>query len=173
MSATLPTVDVVDHMARLWRELRRGASTAVVRDRMFGTGDEGIEPGHMDVLDLLQAESPRRMSDLASALRVDPSTVTRAIQRMEADGLVERSPSPDDGRGVRVAATDLGRQRWAEVAARRRDIVREVLIPLSEDDQRRLVELLDRFVTSLHLYVGVIPRPAAPSDRPVAGSSDG
>ena len=77
-------------MAALWRELRRGASTTVVRDRMFGTGDEAIEPGHMDVLDLLHREEPRRMNDLAAALRVDPSTVTRAIQRMEADGLVRR-----------------------------------------------------------------------------------
>ena len=85
--------DVVNHMAALWRELRRGASTTVVRDRMFGTGEEAIEPGHMDVLDLLHREEPRRMNDLAAALRVDPSTVTRAIQRMEAEGLVRRAPA--------------------------------------------------------------------------------
>lgn len=151
-------------MARLWRELRRGASTAVVRDRMFGVGETGVEPGHMDVLDLLQLDSPRRMSDLAGALRVDPSTVTRAIQRMEADGLVVRSPSPDDGRGVRVTATDLGRQRWAEVARRRHDIVADLLAPLDDRDRAQLVALLDRFVVSLHGYVGVVPRPVPPLD---------
>ena len=98
----------INQMAALWRELRRGASTSVVRDRMFGTGDEAIEPGHMDVLDLLHRDEPRRMNDLAAALRVDPSTVTRAIQRMEADGLVRRVPADGDGRGIDVTATEKG-----------------------------------------------------------------
>ena len=148
--------DVVDQMARLWRELRRGGSTAVVRDRMFGAGDDGIEPGHMDVLDLLESGSPRRMSELAGALRVDPSTVTRAIQRMEADGLVRRRPAPEDGRGIAVTATELGKTRWTEVANRRYEIVEQILMPIDPSDQRQLVELLDRFVTSLDGYVGKV-----------------
>jgi len=154
--------DVVDQMARLWRELRRGGSTAVVRDRMFGTGADGIEPGHMDVLDLLESGSPRRMSELAGALRVDPSTVTRAIQRMETDGLVERNPAPEDGRGITVTATALGRARWAEVAQRRSEIVEQILKPISAGDQRQLVDLLDRFVSSLHRYVGEVDGAARP-----------
>jgi DNA-binding MarR family transcriptional regulator len=145
--------DVVNHMAALWRELRRGASTTVVRDRMFGTGDEAIEPGHMDVLDLLHREEPRRMNDLATALRVDPSTVTRAIQRMEAEGLVRRSPAAGDGRGIDVTATETGRQRRADVAARRFVIVEHVMGPLNSDEQEQLVGLLDRFVQSLDDYV--------------------
>ncbi len=148
-------------MARLWRELRRGGSTAVVRDRMFGTGADGIEPGHMDVLDLLEGGSPRRMSDLAGALRVDPSTVTRAIQRMEAEGLVQRSPAPEDGRGIAVTATQLGKTRWADVAQRRFEIVQQILTPISLSEQRQLVELLGRFVTSLDGYVGEVPRPGS------------
>lgn len=145
--------DVISHMARLWRELRRGASTAVVRDRMFGVDDDGVEPGHMDILDLLAAESPRRMNDLAAALRVDPSTVTRAIQRMEADGLVQRTQALGDGRGVAVTATDEGRRRWREVAVRRHDIIDHIMAPLDDGDQRQLVALLDRFVASLDVYV--------------------
>ena len=121
---------------------------------MFGTGADGIEPGHMDVLDLLDSGSTRRMSELAGALRVDPSTVTRAIQRMEADGLVRRNPAPEDGRGVTVNATELGKARWAEVARRRHDIVEQILTPIAASDQRQLVDLLERFVTSLHRYVG-------------------
>jgi len=145
--------DVITHMARLWRELRRGASTAVVRDRMFGVGVDAVEPGHIDILDLLDGESPRRMNDLAAALRVDPSTVTRAIQRMEADGLVQRTQAPGDGRGVTVTPTDEGRRRWRDVAVRRHDIVEHIMAPLNDADQRRLVELLDRFVKSLDAYV--------------------
>lgn len=155
--------DVFTRMAMLWRELRRGASTAVVRDRMFGTGDEAIEPGHMDVLDLLFEHEPRRMNDLAAALRVDPSTVTRAIQRMEHDGLVERTPASEDGRGVAVTSTDEGRRRRDVVAQRRQDIVRHIMQPLSDGERDQLVELLERFVLSLDAYVGagapLVPAP--------------
>lgn len=145
--------DVFTRMAMLWRELRRGASTTVVRDRMFGTGDEAIEPGHMDVLDLLHEQEPRRMNDLAAALRVDPSTVTRAIQRMELDGLVERTPASEDGRGIAVSATEEGRRRRGLVAQRRHEIVRLIMEPLSDDERQQLVELLQRYVLSLDDYV--------------------
>jgi DNA-binding MarR family transcriptional regulator len=161
------TSDVFTRMAMLWRELRRGASTTVVRDRMFGTGDAAVEPGHMDVLDLLHEHEPRRMNDLAAALRVDPSTVTRAIQRMEADGLVQREPASEDGRGIAVRATEEGRQRRADVAQRRHDIVGHVMEPLSEEDRQHLVELLHRFVLSLDDYVRsgapVVPAPGLPA----------
>lgn len=146
--------DVFTRMAILWRELRRGASTTVVRDRMFGTGDEAIEPGHMDVLDLLHEQEPRRMNDLAAALRVDPSTVTRAIQRMELDGLVQRAPASEDGRGIAVSSTAEGRRRRDVVAHRRHEIVRHVMQPMSDEDRQQLVELLHRFVESLDQYVG-------------------
>lgn len=145
--------DVFTRMAMLWRELRRGASTTVVRDRMFGTGEGAIEPGHMDVLDLLHEQEPRRMNDLASALRVDPSTVTRAIQRMELEGLVARTPATDDGRGIAVTATDEGRRRRATVAERRHEIVRHIMAPMDAADREQLVDLLERFVLSLDDYV--------------------
>lgn len=147
------TTDINTTMALLWRELRRGVATSVVRDRMFGTGDDAIEPGHMDVLDLLSEESPRRMNDLAGALRVDPSTVTRAIQRMEADGLVRRVPADGDGRGVSVVATENGTRRWRTVFERRALIVAHILEALDPDDRVALVTLLDRFVASLDDYV--------------------
>lgn len=143
--------DVVERMGRAWRELRRGAATTVVRDRMFGTDDEAIEPGHMDVLDVL--DGPWRMGDVAARLRVDPSTITRTIQRMEIDGLVERTPDLQDRRVVTVAATPAGRRIHGEVAQRRSDILQRVLAPLDPAQRRQLVDLLDRFIDSLDDYV--------------------
>ena len=63
------------------------------------------------------------MSDLAAALRVDPSTVTRTLQRMEAAGLAARVPDTDDGRVVTVRLTDEGRRRHGLVAGRRTAIL--------------------------------------------------
>ncbi len=42
-------------------------------------------------------------------LQVHVTSVTHAIRRLEADGLVERVPHPTDGRTTLVRITDLGR----------------------------------------------------------------
>jgi DNA-binding MarR family transcriptional regulator len=158
-----PEDDVVSRMGRAWREMRRGASTGVIRDRVFGVGADAVEPGHMDVLDLLVQRDQWRMSELALALRVDPSTVTRTLQRMEAAGLARRRPSVSgDRRAVIVVPTATGRERHAVIAVRRVEILGEIMAPLTGVDRERLVELLERFIESADKYVaqqGLLERP--------------
>ena len=141
--------DVVARMGRALRELRRGASAGVLRDQLFGVGANAVEPGHMDVLDLLVQRPEWRMSELAAALRVDPSTVTRTLQRMEAAGLAERhTPVSGDRRAVIVKPTASGRERQASIAAKRVTIITELMAPLSENERKQLVWLLERFIES-------------------------
>ncbi len=127
--------DPLSRMGRAWRELRRGAATAVIRDRMFGTGADAIEPAQLDVLDLLVMREHWRMSDLAIALRVDPSTITRTLQRMEAAGLARRTPDDFDGRVVIVHPTAAGRERHTTVAARRTAILSDLLDSFTEAER--------------------------------------
>jgi len=49
-----------------------------------------------------------RPSDVAQQLRVSRAAATTFIQRLEAKGLVETTPDPDDDRGVRVTLTRHG-----------------------------------------------------------------
>lgn len=42
-------------------------------------------------------------------LQVHPTSVTNAVDRLEAAGLVRRAPHPTDGRGTLVELTDAGR----------------------------------------------------------------
>ena len=158
-AAESPDDEVIARMGRAWREMRRGASTAVVRDQLFGVGPDAVEPGHMDVLDLLVQRDHWRMSELAVALRVDPSTVTRTLQRMEAAGLAERQPPVSgDRRAVVVTLTATGRRRHAAVAERRVRIIGEIMAQLSSDDCGRLVELLERFIDATDKYVAANSR---------------
>jgi DNA-binding MarR family transcriptional regulator len=64
---------------------------------------------------LLQlAEAPERrlrMAQIAEGIFVTRSGVSRLVDRLEADGLVERLPSPEDGRGADAVLTDAGMQR--------------------------------------------------------------
>jgi DNA-binding MarR family transcriptional regulator len=47
---------------------------------------------------------------IGARLQVHPASVTNAVDRLESDGLVERSPHPEDGRSVMAAITVAGRE---------------------------------------------------------------
>src|ERR1700684_3410323 len=66
------------------------------------------------------------MSDLATYLGLDKSTVSGLVDRAEKRGLLQRTPNPLDGRGVDVAPTAEG-SRLAEQGAAE---VAEALAPL-------------------------------------------
>lgn len=148
--------DLAVRIGFAWRGIRRGASAAGLREFLYGTGDDAIEQGQMDSLDMLATQPSWRMSELAEALRVDPSTATRAIQRLEKAGLAERSPSLEDGRVVEVSITDAGRERHQDVAERRSRLLRFILsqyrvreLPVLADMLERFVVAVDEFVTQL------------------------
>lgn len=127
---------------------------AVFRDHLFGAGDDALEPGQVDTLDLLVQQDAWRMSDLADALRVDPSTATRAVQRLLKAGLAEREQSSEDGRVVMVTATPQGHLRHAAIAARRRDSMSVMLAAFDGEERRQLADLMDRLVAALDDFAG-------------------
>jgi len=136
-----------------WRTLRRGASWSVLREYLYGTGEEAIEQGMMDTLDVLAMQPSWRMSELADVLRVDPSTATRAVQRLEKAGLAERRSSTEDGRVVEVRATDAGRDQHEAVAERRATLMAHVMSAYTRDELPVLAEMLERFVLSIDEFV--------------------
>lgn len=142
-------LEVAGRVGRAWREIRRGATTGDLRDVIFGVGGSAIEPGQMDALDLLVTVESCCMGDLAEHLRIDPSTATRAVQRLIKDNLVERVKHSGDGRIVTIAATERGRRIHGEVQARRRDVILTVLEAFPDDERFLLAEFLERFSTAV------------------------
>lgn len=93
----------------------------------------GISFGDYDVLVTL-ANGPAegmRMGQLADAIVLSPSGVTRVVARLERAGLVERRA--ENQRIVRAALTDRGRHRLGEAAPIHLDgIRRRFLEPLGD-----------------------------------------
>ncbi|HLU19802.1 MAG TPA: MarR family transcriptional regulator, partial [Pusillimonas sp.] len=56
-------------------------------------------------------DSELRMQDLAAHLRLNQSSVSRMVERLERGGLTVRDVCPDDKRGVYTVLTDAGRAR--------------------------------------------------------------
>jgi DNA-binding MarR family transcriptional regulator len=135
-------------IGRAWIELRRGAAASALRAYLFGT-EKALEQGQMDALDLLTRRDERPMKELAARLRVEPSTATRAVQRLESDGLVERFTSPQDGRVVLVRITDEGRRRHDAVAERRSIAMMHILSEFDPQERAQLADLMDRLIASI------------------------
>jgi DNA-binding MarR family transcriptional regulator len=146
-------LDLAVRFGMSWREMRRGAAAGALRDQLYGDGDDALEPGQVDTLDLVVQRDEWRMSELAEALRVDPSTATRAVQRLVRAGLVERRTHIEDGRVVMVAATTLGRSTFEDLLKRRLNLVAVLLADFSPEEREQLTELSTRFVHAIDTLV--------------------
>jgi DNA-binding MarR family transcriptional regulator len=136
-----------------WKELRRGAAMSALRDRLFGAGADALEPGQVDTLELLVAREAWRMSELADALRVDPSTATRAVQRLVKAGLAGRTANRADGRVVMVAPTAAGRARHQAIVDLRRTTLSSMLAAFNPEERQQFADYMDRFVGALDDFI--------------------
>ena len=151
--------DAAVKIGAAWRDLRRGASNGAVRDYFYGNETETLDAGQMDTLDVLVHRPSWRMTDLAEALRVDPSTATRAVQRLLKEHLAERNPDTEDGRVVMVRATDEGRRLHGRVDERRGFVITKLMSAFTVEERTSLAELMSRFVRELDDLVKELPKP--------------
>jgi DNA-binding MarR family transcriptional regulator len=108
-------------------------------------GRFGLSHVQCQVLHLMEPGEPVPMSRLAEVLSCDASNVTGLVDRLEARGLLERRPSPDDRRVKVLDLTPAGARLRGEML---RHMTGETL-PLSSltlDERRALVKLLERLV---------------------------
>jgi DNA-binding MarR family transcriptional regulator/GNAT superfamily N-acetyltransferase len=90
------------------------------------------------IFELAQRDSTE-LRDLREALGVDAGYLSRILGRFEEAGLARRARSPADGRRQLVSLTAKGQRAFATLDRRSAEEVRELLSPLTEPDQRRLV----------------------------------
>jgi DNA-binding MarR family transcriptional regulator len=84
--------------------------------------DAGLDSGVFSALAYLARAEPRgrmRLSELLDLMypRYSQPGLSRLVQRMEADGLVERRADPDDGRAITLLMTRAGRARFTRANA--------------------------------------------------------
>jgi DNA-binding MarR family transcriptional regulator len=99
------------------------------------------------VLGRLDREGPASVSDLAQALRVRPQSMAQTVGDLEAEGMVERNPDPDDRRRALVSITEAGQARIEADRAAREGWLVKALEELPDSDREtieRSVEILNR-----------------------------
>lgn len=131
--------------------------------------DQGITGRDYELLHHLsegEADGGRRIGDLARVIDDSSSCITHRVNRLVAEGLVEKRPDPADGRARRIHLTDTGRALLEAAAPAHVERVRQwVFDPLERGD----VDDLARLTHTLNQHLrAVAPVEAAPATT-VAG----
>ena len=99
------------------------------------------------------SEAPRRtlrMSGLAQRTNATLARLSHVVRRLEARGLVERFPCPEDARGTNARLTDAGWETVVAAAPGHVTTVREhVLDALSREQVAQLTEITTALLTRL------------------------
>ncbi|MCW2540581.1 MAG: transcriptional regulator, MarR family [Frankiales bacterium] len=147
-----------------------------VRAQVVAQAEHDIEwSANMLILHLVQG-APMRSSALAELVHLDPSSVSRTVAALVADGMIERVPDPSDGRATLLVPTDKTFAVIYEHRDIRRNHFARILEHWSAAEIRAFSRLLGRFVTDFDDYrdglddadwlrAGGKPEVAHPHDR--------
>jgi DNA-binding MarR family transcriptional regulator len=117
---------------QLERELQSEASMALA------DYDVLVQLGNAD-------EHRLRMSELADRLLLSRSGITRLVDRLERDGLVERRVCESDRRGQWAGLTDAGRERLRDASPTHlRGVAEHFLDRIPTDELDRMRRTLER-----------------------------
>ena len=112
-------------------------------------GKDQLDPGTFWLLKAIAGHGPLRVSEVASHVSLDPSTVSRHVAHLERTGLIDRTPDPDDGRAQLIAVSEAGRQRLHAAYQQRRDTLVRSLADWDVADVAEFERLLTKFVHSV------------------------
>lgn len=115
---------------------------------MKNAGTESADPHTYWLLHTLRCQGTVRMTDLATSMNLDTSTVSRHLQQLDKAGLVQRSQHPDDGRAQAVAITDAGESLLDEAHHARIRFVQARTLAWAPGELETLTRLLTKFADS-------------------------
>ena len=101
-----------------------------------------ISPSHGRALMTLARRGTLRLSELSEHLHIAPRSTTEVVDALEARGLVERRPDPNDRRATLVEVTAEGQRALVAIRAAREADAESFFGRLSESDRDHLQRIL-------------------------------
>ncbi|MGV9581440.1 MarR family winged helix-turn-helix transcriptional regulator [Streptomyces sp. NPDC003509] len=117
----------------------------------------GLYPGQEFLMMHLWDNGAVRQAELIKAMDLDPSTVTKMLQRLEQAGHVRRRPDPGDRRAVLVEATERSCALRAEVRDAWSGLEEHTLADLDAAERAELIRLLAKVEQNLCQQAGDCP----------------
>jgi DNA-binding MarR family transcriptional regulator len=109
---------------------------------------EHLHPRHFGVMTMVAAQPGMSQHELHEKTAIDPSSMVAVIDELEAMGLAERRPHPDDRRARAIFLTTSGLEKLERVSALTTELQREFFQALSADERRTLHTLLRKLASA-------------------------
>ena len=119
--------------------------------------DDQVDPGTFWLIKTIAHTGPLRISDLASAVHLDVSTVSRHVSQLERTGLVVRTADPADGRAQLVGISEDGQELLDQAFQRRRSLLESTLAGWEPTDIAEFERLLAKFVDGVNSQTSADP----------------
>src|SRR4030081_3023996 len=124
-----------------WTSLMQAHATLLRQLETDLVKETGLALADFDVLaQLAVAGGELRMTELADRALISRSGMTRRVARLVDDGLVRRSNTDTDARGVVVRLTEAGLERLAETAPVHARGISELFVNRLEDEELAVLE---------------------------------
>ena len=127
-----------------WLLTQSAAQAHRVVTESFAAG--GARGYHFRLLATLVEFGPASQAELGRRSSIDRSDVVAALNELEADGYVERSPDPEDGRRNVITITTAGKRQFKRLTNLVGKAQEEIFAPLSATDRARLTTILGKLV---------------------------
>lgn len=123
----MPVTWLTDEQQRIWRNyLAMGTRLRAAMNRQL-QADCGLSLADYEVVVALSERDEARINELGNELGWEQSRLSHQLTRMRARGLVKRTGSDKDRRGVVVELTDSGRAALVAAAPGHVELVRGVV----------------------------------------------
>lgn len=126
---------------QLFKLLRRTNAIHVTTS----TGEIELERSSYGILCLLADEGPQRLGSIATAFRLDPSTVTRQVQTVVNLGMAEKATDQADRRATVLSLTAYGAETVKQARNHRRHMLDEILKDWTIEERQGFARALGRF----------------------------
>jgi MarR family transcriptional regulator for hemolysin len=109
----------------------------------------GLTRSQWQVLAYLERNEGIQQGGLAELLEIEAITLGRIVDKLQAQGLVERLPHPSDRRIWLLRLTEAAKPKLAELHVLGDRTRGEALVDISETDRERLLKLLTTLKSNL------------------------
>ena len=131
---------------KLWLQLAKTSAQLQSEITARLRTDYGQSLVRFDVLSQLARTDGNRLgvSALSRMLIASSGNISRLLDRMEKEGLLERSPAPHDRRSIMIVLTPAGAALFARMAKDHERWVNEILSDMPKANQQELLDALLR-----------------------------
>jgi len=126
-----------------------GRYNASLREEMAALG---LTTPKMRALSVLSTINDLQISELSVYAVVEQSTLSRALDALEEEGLIRRRPDRKDSRVTRIAITDAGRAAFERLWPSMAKMYQRMFTGVSEEEHAAFVSTLQRLLANVRKH---------------------